>query len=334
VKSVPTVGDLSTEGKPDFCEGKNVILSIPSVAGFTYSWRNEFRPINVFTNSYTATTSGKYQLEISNASGCSVKTFPVQVTVKPSPDKPDITDYNYTENKCPVDDPIRLEVTNAVEGYQYQWYKDGVKSVYDTLSYLEFYEQGIYKVVAGLDECLAESDAFPITLPAAPDKPLIYVQGKAVWYLACNNMKAWEYKWYCDSKLIEGAKEYFYVAGRKMGEYQVSISNEQECFTRSDIVTIPVPETTGTENTDPFEGIIIYPNPTNGFFTIEIDNNLFGELIIRIISEQGKVIRDIKLDKTTEHFSSEIDLSGQADGVYIVTFTLNNYSAVRKVILE
>jgi PKD repeat protein len=334
VNPSPAAGNISLSGPATFCQGGSVILSVPSTTGYTYNWRNENGVIsNASTNNYTATISGKYQLDITNSSECTVKTSPVNVVVKSSPYKPVIESINYEAGKCPGDNIIRLNATQAVAEYQYQWYKDGLPLINKTLSTLELFEQGNYKLEANLNGCKAESDVFNINFPGAPEKPMIYAQGPTVWYLACSNTKASKYKWYCNDKLIEGADKYYYVANRKMGDYQVSIANELGCYTRSDIVTIPT-GATGINDIDPFEGLKIYPNPTTGMFTIEMDNDLFGELLITIITEQGKEIRSIKSEKTTEHFFTQIDLSGQSKGLYFLNLTIENYFATRKVVVE
>jgi hypothetical protein len=63
-------------------------------------------------------------------------------------------------------------------------------------------------------------------------------------------------------------------------------------------------------------------------------NQLFGDLNVTIVTISGKEIYSKKFEKTTEHFLVEIDLSDQEEGVYIITFTLEEYSAVRKVVLK
>jgi PKD repeat protein len=330
----PSAGNISLDGKETFCEGGSVTLSVPVTTGYTYNWRNESELMTgTNTNSYTAAESGTYQLEISNSSGCKTITSPIKIIVKPSPDKPDIAKTNYTPKVCPGDDPIRLSVSNTASGYRYQWIKDGIDQKNDTLSFIEFYERGIYKLKMSLGECSVESDTIPIILPESPAKPVIYVQGPTLWYLACSSMTAKEYRWYCNGELIEGAKSYFYVAGNKVGLYQVSISNIQGCFTRSDVYAIPTGYT-GTGDIDLFEGLSIYPNPTTGLFTVEIDNNIFGELLISIITEQGREMSNIETQKTTEHYKTEIDLSSEAEGVYFIFFRIDKYLTTRKVIIE
>jgi 2',3'-cyclic-nucleotide 2'-phosphodiesterase (5'-nucleotidase family) len=65
-----------------------------------------------------------------------------------------------------------------------------------------------------------------------------------------------------------------------------------------------------------------------------MDNQIFGELLINILDQAGKKILSIKFEKTTEHFSSQIDLSGQPKGMYLINLLIDKYLANRKVIVE
>jgi len=334
VNPVPSAGAVNLSGPATFCGGDSVILSTPSVTGNSYNWRNEYGLIpGATSDSYTAKSSSIYQLDISNTHGCSVTTSAVTVTVKVPPTVPVIESANYTEGVCPGEDQIKLSATQTVSGYHYLWYKDGLPRANDTLSYLYLSEQGNYILEAELNGCIKESEVFNINLPEAPEKPMLHAQGPTVWYITCSNKNADSYKWYCNGNLIEGADDYYYVAVRKMGDYQVSIGTIQGCFTRSDIVTIPTGDT-GLDDVDPFKGLKLYPNPSTGLFTIEIDNNIFGEMLIRIITESGKEIVSLKLDKTTEHFLYEVDLSRQPQGLYIINLLIDRYIAMRKIIVE
>lgn len=71
-----------------------------------------------------------------------------------------------------------------------------------------------------------------------------------------------------------------------------------------------------TEDIDPFSNLKIYPNPTPGVFTVEMDNNNFGELSVDVFGQSGSNILNIKFEKSTEHFKSQVDLNGYAKGVY------------------
>jgi len=167
----------------------------------------------------------------------------------------------------------------------------------------------------------------------ALDKPEIISQGPSVWYLLCSINNAKLYRWYWNNKLISDANSSFYLANQKTGTYRVEISNNGNCYIPSDDIEIPK-GITGIEDTDPFENVKIYPNPTTGMFTIEMNNNIFGELAIDIFTQNGSKALNIKFEKTTAHFSSQIDLNGQGKGMYLLNLSLDKYRAVRKVVVE
>jgi hypothetical protein len=323
-----------------------VTLSVPVTTGYTYHWRNESGLITgAEANSYTATKSGTYELEISNASGCTARTLPVTITVDRMPDKPVLASTNYTAGVCPGVDPIRLSISNTGSGYSYMWIKNGELQYNDTLKYIEFYEKGIYKVRAELGKCSIESEPFTITLPDAPEKPGIYIRGPVVWYMAASTRTASHYQWYRNDEQIAGATKYIYVANKTLGTYKVAVGNQNECYTMSDDITIPVPLSKMTnfyvpkeylvgEDKDLAESIRLYPNPTTGVFTVEMENSISGEIVIGVITEQGKEIRNIKSEKTTDHFITEIDLSDEPKGVYFIKLRIDNYLETKKVIIE
>lgn len=334
VNPKPNLPVISTSGITTFCQGNSVDLSVPAVAGHLYSWKNENGVITgITTNSYTASASGSYQVDISNSYGCAVATSPVSVMVKPSPVKPVLAETNYSKGNCPGEEPVRLSASQATSGYRYQWYKNGLPQQYDTLSYIEFFESGNYKLAADLEGCIAESDISTIDFPEGLPKPFIYAQGPTFWYLACSNTEASRYRWYFNGKAIDGADKYFYLANYKLGNYQVSIANKDGCYTRSDIITIP-PGYTGVDDVEPFEGIKIYPNPSSGLFTLEMDNNIKGKLSLEIISPDGKKIRNSEMGKTGEHLLYQMDLTGRPEGMYIINMILNKYRTTRKILIE
>jgi PKD repeat protein len=329
------VAAITTNASLTFCKGDSIVLSVEYNSSYSYKWLISGTGITDADSSrYTAKSSGNYSIEVINLKGnCKTTSSGVTVTATNAPYKPVIESTNYQQGKCPGEDQVKLSANQAVAGYHYLWYKDGLPLLNDTLSYLYLFEKGNYKLEADMSSCKVESEVFNIDFSDSPAKPFIYVQGPIVWYLACSNDSASKYRWYCNDELIEGADKYFYVANRRMGNYQVSIGNDKECYTRSDVVTIPT-GATGINDIDPFEGLKIYPNPTPGMVKIEMDNNLFGELLIKIITVQGKDILSIKFEKTNEHFSGQIILSGQSKGVYLINLLIDKYMATRKVTLE
>ncbi|MCD4769749.1 MAG: T9SS type A sorting domain-containing protein, partial [Bacteroidales bacterium] len=200
-------------------------------------------------------------------------------------------------------------------------------------------------LIVDIDGCSAESAVLNLNFKDAPAKPDLYVKGPVVWYMAASDNAAAQYKWYHDGTLIPDADKFIYVANQTLGTYKVAIANDLGCFTMSDEITIPTTKSLMTdffvpeqfrldEDIDPFANLKIYPNPTPGMFTVEMDNHIFGELDIRIFTNEGRQILNIKFHKTTVHFQSQIDLSGQGEGVYLINFLLDKYFANRKIVVE
>jgi hypothetical protein len=197
---------------------------------------------------------------------------------------------------------------------------------------------GNYSVTADNNGCRVESDAFQVSSQGVPEKPILYAQGPNVWYLVCSNYTASSYKWYYNGNLIDGALKYYYVARQNLGTYFVRIGNANGCYTSSDTLQIPTNKTSNSikklELKDPFADIKIYPNPSPGVFNIEMDNDLTGELNINIITQAGNSVLKIRFEKISEHFSSQIDLSGQIKGIYLINIILDPYSTTRQIIIK
>lgn len=64
--------------------------------------------------------------------------------------------------------------------------------------------------------------------------------------------------------------------------------------------------------------IEVYPNPVTNFATVKIENDFNGKVCVNIFSSSGRQIRSFDFQKTSLTDQKEIDLSGLAQGNYIV----------------
>jgi FG-GAP-like repeat/PKD domain/Secretion system C-terminal sorting domain len=321
-----------------FCNGDSVILSVGTNPQYSYRWMlNNTGITNAIANNYTAKMSGNYSVEVTNTKGsCKTTSSQVAVTKLAMPATPVIVTQNYQEGKCPGENQIVLSVDQPVIEYSYQWKRNGTPISNATGgSHIDILSAGDYSVTANLSGCRTESAVKTITYENAPPKPLIYIHGPNVWYLACSISSAEEYKyrWYYNGILIPEADKYIYVANQNLGNYYVTIENTKGCYSSSDVVKIPTGDIS-TEETDPFAGLKIYPNPSPGQFVVEMDNQAYGEIVISVLAQGGRQVLSKKFDKTTEHFLNQLDLSGQAKGIYIINFKTDKFLVTRKLVVE
>ncbi len=100
--------------------------------------------------------------------------------------------------------------------------------------------------------------------------------------------------------------------------------------TLDSIICIPV--STSIEETNVGqESMSVYPNPSNGKFELEINNlQLTKNYILEIYNLQGKKI----VQSTITNAKSEIDLSNQSKGIYLIKFNDGQAVLTKKVIIE
>jgi hypothetical protein len=82
------------------------------------------------------------------------------------------------------------------------------------------------------------------------------------------------------------------------------------------------------------ETVAIYPNPSNGVFTISISNLDARKVDLRIINVIGNEIFRETLTGTDAQFTKTVDLNSYSKGLYYVKLEADGYSTVRRVVIK
>ena len=131
------------------------------------------------------------------------------------------------------------------------------------------------------------------------------------------------------SNSIESSPVHMYQAA---GNYTVSLTvTNNNCGENSVSDVIALSETP-VEEIDPDEVVKIYPNPSNGPVTIEINNPVQSEIRIEIISTKGVVIYSNIFH--AQSVIEQIDLTSFKKGMYIVKIFSEDFFDIRKLILN
>ena len=78
--------------------------------------------------------------------------------------------------------------------------------------------------------------------------------------------------------------------------------------------------------------IKVYPNPTSGLVTLEIDNSYQSELSVEVINTNGQIIYSNKYNY--KHIVEQLDLNSYSDGMYFVKIFTKEFIDVKKLILN
>jgi len=80
--------------------------------------------------------------------------------------------------------------------------------------------------------------------------------------------------------------------------------------------------------------VLIYPNPTSGLLTIEMENTVGGATGIEIYDITGKAITRKKCNTGKTHFTEQIDVSGYNEGIYLVKIVQAKGVFVKRVLIN
>lgn len=81
---------------------------------------------------------------------------------------------------------------------------------------------------------------------------------------------------------------------------------------------------------------LIYPNPSNGYITVEIENSsLNSSNTIEVYNTLGMlVLKTKRLNQNSNEISHKIDLRSLDSGIYLVKININNNSYTEKIIIQ
>jgi len=303
-----TEPQVQVTGITSFCSGDSVIIEALGNFKKLY-WSN-----GETTKKIVAKESGSYSVIVEDDNGCKARSKAVMVDVRKTPNvliKP-IGKYPVCEG-----DSINIELNVSMGFIKYQW------SNGDTVRKTKVFSPGKYIItVTTADSCMASSSIDIIVYPK-PAKPQIIRWS----YNYLRTFEAESYQWFLNGKPIKGATDYN-IKMDSLGDYTVQISDRNGCTSLSDVYNVV------SDVNDLHEGntyAAVFPNPTNGSFTISLktlkpDNyrifvkNLLGMTVAESASFiDGEWTKEFKLDI----FPS---------GVYNIIITNSSESIVLKIV--
>ncbi|MBT5991748.1 MAG: T9SS type A sorting domain-containing protein [Bacteroidetes bacterium] len=275
-------------GNNEFCMGDTVTLEAP-IDYEHYNWSNGDSNLKQLISK-----SGLFSLTVIDSNTCeSEMSDTVVIVVFPNPAKPTIT-ASGTLTFCERDSVV----LTAPNGYTSYVWSDANGDEERTIS-----QNGSFSLhVIDSNMCQSsESDITKVTVKPLPPKPAILITG--IDSLESSTL-ADGYNWYLNDTLLSLTTQL--IIAPKSGNFSLiteldgCLSDESDglYYVRSGL------------NEQIENSILVYPNPSDGMFYIELVD--YSDAIIQIYSSKGQLIRELHITQT----KTQINLSNQSKGVY------------------
>jgi len=300
--------NLYVIGEKTICQGDSLILE--SQLQFQgYEWSNGAKTRRIVVKS-----SGNYFLTVTDDKGCKAISETINVTVGTI--TPLVLEYDVNKLTLCKGDSL---VINAKGFYsKFEW-SNGESNRRITIK-----ESGDYtlKVTSNTSSCTQTSKVIKVTFLDAPEKPILENNGTKLIAPLANS-----YKWYRNNLLLTGitTKEYTPSVG---GLFKVEVINAGGCSTQSDNIDFII---ASVENDNLISNINIIPNPNNGNFKLQINENLLFEQLL-IVDLNGNILFDYNLVNNQNKLNENFDISNYAKGTYYLILKNSNYTISKTII--
>lgn len=174
----------------------------------------------------------------------------------------------------------------------------------------------------------ASTGTISIMVLPKPNKPVVNRIGSNTLTTGAFNT----YQWYRDGKEIPGAKSQSltYTTG---GNYQVLVSNVSTCSDYSDGFTVGANGGGIGLDENALSTLDVYPNPSNGIITVDLNDYRKERLTMRVYSIAGQMVFESS-ENTAGTGQVRLDLTGLPKAAYMLQISSKHGQAVRQIIIQ
>ena len=105
-------------------------------------------------------------------------------------------------------------------------------------------------------------------------------------------------------------------------------------YLMDDIVKIIFNNSVGVKEVNLLAEINVFPNPTTGLVTLNIQNSQAKEYVVNIYNVLGAMVKTIHFPSDGEELNAQLDFSDYTKGMYIMKVKGNEDTITRKIIVQ
>jgi hypothetical protein len=322
--------------KPTCFQGNDGSIALEVTGGappYEYTWSNSRKGKVV-----TGLTSGEYTVEVKDSKGCFItKSFIVE-----DPEQIEL-DLGADVTLC-VDQTHILDAT-IIDGVAYSW--SSTSGFTSNEAIIEVKEEGVYTVIAKDKKGCVVEDSIEIIRSKQEISADIAVStqvftDESFVVVNISSVVADEVVWILPDEAIinESNDSYTEIKFAKEGEYEVTMITRIgscEAMITKKVIVIDREVTTTEEdlrNASPMiKNLVIYPNPSSGKFTVDIELKEQNIVSMKILEMLGGSLVDAKTMNGSDKYKVDYDLS-LVSGVYFILIETEEQRIIQKLIIN
>jgi PKD repeat protein len=325
-----------TANNTALCDGDSATLRTDSVAN-NYQWQRNLLNISGATsNSFTTSLPGVYILQVSSTNGCVLTSNEITLTSSSRPGKPIVSSSLSGNVMCTGGNAVLT--SSSLTGNQ--WFRNGLAISGQTNRQLSINDSGSYTVQVTEQGCGSEfSDPRNVALLPKPQTSAITgptaanVNESAQYSVTSTSGSVYVWTITGGTRTAGGNTASITVQWGNGPTGLVSVQETAQNGCKGDAVNLSVavgPNQSVSEIIR-FKSVSLYPVPAGNTLYIRIDTDYPSKTSLRLLNILGKELFAGEIDLKYGVNESELDLSGYANGVYLIELESGGEKQVKRI---
>lgn len=321
--------------KPTCHAGTDASIVLTTVGGkapYTYLWSTGAQ-----SSQLSNVQAGNYSVTITDAKGCIITE---QYTIENPPK--DVITLGEDVTLC-IDQTLTINATINDDKATYFWQSD--KGFTSNKPIVTLSEPANYTLTITNKLGCQASDTITISKQNTPISAEFALSSQVFTnevftIIDISNPRPDSIEWILPAEAIVKTKnkDYAELSFSKTGEYEITMTSKKGNCTafQTKKVLVIEGEYKDPDSTDAIKNfdLKIYPNPSNGIFTIDVTLDKVMPATIRIFSLNNNSIIASKSENGKQAYLFDFGLNGLAPGVYFILFESQQGSKLRKIIIQ